>query len=168
MRLRSRPGALQYSARKRYRSPYETPGFPWCTSLLVDESVGAVGGAHVGVKVKDGALPSQTNADMERDSMGALARSLRAQALVERHERALLAKDKVEQGLKAEIRKLRLRNVSLEVQSTDGHDVGGGLESAPRQANARNGIDHNILVDKSPEACRSLVGLSSHESLAVS
>lgn len=129
-------------------------------SLTADENVGAVGGATAEVKVKEGALPSLSNADMVRASKGALARSFRAEALVERHKKALLVGAAREQELESDIMDLRLQIVGLEAEISEREEGAG-------QSKRRNGIDHDIMVGKTDTACRSLVGLS-HESLSVS
>lgn len=94
--------------------------------------------------MKEGALPSQTNAEMERDSKGTLATSLslRAQAVAERHERTLLAEVERQRQLEAEIRNLRLRIVALEaeVRGRDGRMVGNDFELG--QGKRRNGTNH--------------------------
>ena len=60
-------------------------------SLVADVKSRSPTGDGVGVNVKEGALPNQTSEEMFKASRGALARSLRLEALSDRHRGALLA-----------------------------------------------------------------------------
>lgn len=75
-------------------------------SLAADVKSKSLTGEAVGVSVKEGALPSQTSEEMLKASRGALARSLKLEALNDRHRRALLAGAQEEARLKEKSRDL--------------------------------------------------------------
>lgn len=129
-------------------------------SLVADAACCDPGGERVGVKVAEDALPDQTSAGMAAASRGALARSLRLEAINKRHCTALLDGAVERQKLKERIKTLELKVSELTVEVAD-------LKGKEEEEESVKGIDHTILIGKDPTAVRSLTGLTSHESLQV-
>ncbi|CAN0367691.1 unnamed protein product [Pylaiella littoralis] len=126
------------------------------------------GGTEVTVRLKDGALPTQTDVEMAEASRGALSQLRRSQAVCDRHRAALLEACTKQQEQDTKIRDLQDRVQALEEELTT---LGVGLEKkqgdlkacAPWRAS--RGIDSSILQGLCEDSCRSLCGLSSAESL---
>ena len=103
---------------------------------------------------------------MLKASRGALARSLKLEALNDRHRRALLGGAQEEARLKDKSRDLGLRISLLESELREAVDKqkAHGRSSQPADV----GIDHNILRGKTPTEVRCLAGVPTHEALLVS
>lgn len=126
------------------------------------------GGEH-GVRVAEGALPSQSSSDMYAASKGALAKCLRLEALNTRHHQALLDAALERQELQQMVRMMRLEISQLETELEELLNKRSRREEAATETSAPHvaGIDHSILLGKSPTQVRSLAGVSSHASLEV-
>eukprot|EP00904_Undaria_pinnatifida_P003201 jgi/Undpi1/12882/HiC_scaffold_7.g02548.m1 len=117
-----------------------------------------LGAAVVRVGVRDAALPTVSNDDMLSSAKGALGRSLKSQAVADRHVESLIAST-------IEIEAIKARIAALE---STGRVLKDRLkERAKRREDPKclQGIDHTILVGNNKTAVISLTGLRSHASL---
>lgn len=136
-------------------------------SLEAHATCSQSGGEH-GVRVVEGALPSQRSSDMYAASKGALAKCLRLEALNTRHHQALLDAALERQELQQVVRLMRLDISQLETELKELNKRSRRAEPATETSVPRvAGIDHSILMGKSPAQVRSLAGVSSHASLEV-
>lgn len=136
------------------------------SSLLADATCSEPDGSSVSVKVRPDTLPNQSEAAMEKDSVGALGRSLRWRALAERHQGsafrlkvALVAAQGKNKTKDARIAEL-LAKLKAERQ-----DKKASVEAVT--ARARKRVDYTILNGKTETEARALCGLSGAESLQV-
>ena len=91
-----------------------------------------------------------------------LARSLKLEALANRHVEALLAGALAQVALQEEVVKLKLRVSVLDAELEKAvYEKNTAVEAAATGSNSK--IDHTILVGKTQTQARSLVGVSSHE-----
>lgn len=134
-------------------------------SLKGDAESMSPDGSSVGVRVVEGALPSQTDADMYRARKGAIGRALKSEALVQRHETALLANNKKLVDMRLEVAGLRMEVSMLRSKLKE---MAAEKEESEDGARVVTGIGHQILQGKSERQARALVGVSSHDSLVVS
>lgn len=120
------------------------------------------------MKVLEDALPSQTSADMTSAAKGALSRSLRLEALDNRHHQALLEGATERLHLQHQIQLMVLKISELETELGEIKDsLGGKADKAHPAAPGIARIDHSILIGKDSTQVGSLVGVSSHYSLEV-
>lgn len=106
---------------------------------------------------------------MEEASKGALARSMKWEAIAKRHERTLLSQQGVIVGLKAAVRGLKLKVKQVFSQLREMRREKNRAEKLARaRGSAPVRVEHTILVGKTETQCRSLAGVSSHEGLLVS
>ena len=120
------------------------------------------GGTDMTLRLRSGALPTVSDEAMKAATQGALARCLRAQAVVQRHSETLVVLQGQLEDQDARI--LLLEETLAGVKKRLKEAV---QEKAKEEPSPLSGIDDNILKGKTPQAVRCLIGLSSHDSLEV-
>jgi len=135
-------------------------------SLQADVTSSSPDGSTVQVKVVDAALPDQSDEAMCKAAKGSLARSLKSEALVRRHQAQLLDKSSRLRRAQHKINELEGENKLLRLQVEKAKAEKKSAGASPTSES--KGISHTIMEDKNETQCKSLAGLSSHESLQVS
>lgn len=125
------------------------------------------------MRLKDGVIPTQPDAQMTAAAKGAISQLLRIQAVCDRHRTALLKACTKQQDLETKIRDLKDRIDALEVESKarelELKRKNKELREAAALPHTAGGEIHSSILEGLPSSsCVGLCRLRSAESLKVS